>query len=108
MYKINYRTKRCYLDESVRAFKRIAVPFIPPIKTDDTNKLKVSVEYHGKFLNKDGTIKRKDGQNLDKALYDIIFEKIGVDDKVVWEGSFKKIHDPDKEFTRVTIEECED
>ena len=103
MYKINYRRKCLYLDESVREFKRIAVPFIPPFKTDAKTKLKVSVEYHGKFLNKDGSIKRRDGQNLDKALFDIMFEIWGIDDSNAWEGNWIKIHNPDKDFTKVRI-----
>lgn len=63
--------------------------------------------YHGRFLNKDGTIKRKDGQNLDKALYDIIFEKFGLDDKLVWEGTWTKVHNDENEFTEVTVTEME-
>lgn len=107
MYKINYRTRKCYLDESVRVFKRAAIPHIPPITISENTKVLLEVEYHGKFLNKDGSLKRRDGQNLDKALYDIIFEVIGVDDKVVWEGSWSKIHNPDEEFTIITIKELE-
>ena len=108
MYKINYRTKSVYLDESVRAFKNNVFSFIPPIgQIDDQKKLEVFVEYHGIFLNKsDGRTKRKDGQNLDKCLFDIIFEKWGLDDSMAWIGHWKKVHNTEKEFTLVEVFEC--
>ena len=108
IYKINYKTKSVYLDESVRDFKKIAVLYIPPLQFKPNKKLKVDVEYHGQFLNKgDGEIKRRDGQNLDKVLYDVMFEKFGIDDKFAWSGSWKKVHNPNEEFTLVTVSEME-
>jgi len=107
MYKISYRTKQCYLDESVRTFKQIAYPFIPPIKLKKDSLLKVQIEYHGKFYNADKSVKRRDGQNLSKCLYDIIFEKLGIDDKFAWFGTWKKVHNPEEEFTLVTIKELQ-
>jgi len=107
-YKINYRTKSVYLDESVREFKKIAFLYIPKIELSPKKKLRVDIEYHGQFLNKsDGEIKRRDGQNLDKCLYDVMFEKLGIDDKLAWEGNWKKVHNTDEEFTLVTISELE-
>lgn len=108
MYKINYKTRSVYLDPSVRDFKRTAFIHIPPIRLNDGTKLSVDVEYHGQFMNKgDGEIKRRDGQNLDKCLYDIIFEKFGIDDKHAWSGSWKKVNNPSEEFTLITINEME-
>lgn len=102
MYKINYRTKQCYLDESVRTFKNQAILFIPPFKIEPQEKIILILEYHGKFFNNDGTIKRRDVQNLDKCLCDVIFEKLGADDSCVWTLIAAKI--PDKEdFVQVTI-----
>lgn len=104
MVKPNFRTKTMYLDESVRSFKRIAFPCIPPlVQVKEGSHLTLSVEYHAKFYNNDGTIKRKDGQNLDKCLYDIIFAKWGLDDSMVFKGYWEKIHDPEKEFTIVEV-----
>ncbi len=81
---------------------------IPPITFKPEVRLKVEVEYHGQFINKgNGKTKRRDGQNLDKCLYDVIFEKIGLDDCHAWEGSWKKVHNSEKEFTLVTITELE-
>ena len=109
MYKINYRTKQVYTDEAVRKFKNLAVRYIPPITYPIETKLKVEVEYHGQFHNKsDNKIKRRDGQNLDKCLYDVVFEKIGIDDKHAWEGTWKKVHNSEEEFTLVTITKLEE
>lgn len=104
-YKINYRTKQMYLDKSAVDFKRNAILFIPKIEVDEEGVLEVLVEYHGKFLNKDGTTKRRDGQNLDKVLYDVIFERLGLDDSIVWKGSWIKKHNEKEEFTVVTIKQ---
>lgn len=106
IYKINYRTKSMYMDKTARSFKNTAIFYVPHIDLIDNVILKMEVEYHGKFMNNDGTVKRKDGQNLDKCLYDVIFDKLGVDDKLVWDGSFKKIHDTE-EFTLVRLSEIE-
>ena len=104
MYKINYRTRSVYLDESVRKFKQIAFPYIPALTFNPESRLKVEVEYHGQFLNKSNNeVKRRDGQNLDKCLYDIIFEKLGIDDKYAWEGTWKKVHNPEEEYTLIKI-----
>lgn len=99
-----WHLKRMILTSSAREFKNVAWNYIPPIKLAAEKQYKVSVEYHGKFLNKDGTTKNRDGQNLDKCLYDIIFEKLSGNDKQVWEGYWKKIND-EQVYTLVTIEE---
>lgn len=101
-YKVNYRTKQVYLDEAVRTFKNQAILFIPPFKIEPQEKICLELEYHGKFFNKDGTIKRRDVQNLDKCLCDVLFEKFGADDSCIWKISACKVDDTE-EFVNVTI-----
>ena len=101
-YKVNYRTKCVYLDESVRNYKNQAILFIPPFKIEPQEKVILTLEYHGKFYNNDGTIKRRDVQNLDKCLCDVIFSKLGADDSCVWMISACKVEDLE-EFVQVTI-----
>jgi Holliday junction resolvase RusA-like endonuclease len=101
-HKVNFRSKRVYLDQSARDFKMVSSCHIPAVELSSEDRLRICVEYHGKFLNKDGTTKRKDGQNLDKILYDSIFTVLGQDDKIVWEGTWKKVHSDDA-FTKVKI-----
>jgi len=107
VYKINYVRRQCYMDDSARKFKATAKMFTPVLKYVEGTKLLVSVKYLGNWHNLDGSIKRKDGQNLDKCLYDAIFEKMGVDDKVVFKGQWEKVQSKE-ECTVVTIEllEC--
>lgn len=94
-----------YLDECVIRFKDVAFNYIPPCPhIEPQQPLEAFVEYHGLFMNKlDNKIKRRDGQNLDKCLYDLIFEKWGIDDSVVFKGHWEKIHDDNNVFTLVTI-----
>ena len=91
------------MDKSARQFKYQAKLYTPVIEYEEGTKLKIIVKYYGNWHNKNGTIKRKDGQNLDKCLYDAIFEKMGVDDKVAFSGSWEKIQS-DEEYTIVKIE----
>ncbi|MFC1808859.1 RusA family crossover junction endodeoxyribonuclease [Candidatus Omnitrophota bacterium] len=102
MYKINYHTRQCYLDEKAREFKRTASMYTPFISVSDQEKILVDVEYHGNWFTKAGKIRRKDGQNLDKALYDCICNSLGIDDSQAFEGSWKKIQG-EEEFTIVHI-----
>ena len=106
IYKINYVKRECYMDKNARKFKCDAKLYTPNLsgKYVEGTKLIISVKYYGNWKNKDGSIKRKDGQNLDTCLYDAIFEKMGVDDKVAFKGSWEKIQS-DEEFTIVKIEE---
>ena len=107
--KINYRRRCVYLDPAVKKFKVIASMHIPPITFKPDVKLKVEVEYHGQFINKSNKkTKRRDGQNLDKCLYDAMFEKFGINDCHAWEGSWKKVHNNEQSFTLVNISELED
>lgn len=104
IYKINYISKQVYLDKSVKEFKSIVYPLIPQIKIPEGQALELKIRYYGMFLNKsDGKIKRKDGQNLDKVLYDIIFEKWGLDDSITFKGSWEKIHYPEKDLTEIEV-----
>ena len=92
------------LTKKARDFKSQAYIYVPSADMSGDQRYKVEVEYHGQFYNKgNGKIKKKDGQNLDKCLYDVIFDKLGVDDSVVFEGSWKKVHNVKEEFTLVTI-----
>ncbi len=101
-YRINYKTRQCYMHKDARQFKRDAYPLIPFMKIDD-ELINIRVIYYGKFINKNGTITRKDGQNLDKALYDIICEKFGIDDSRVFRGTWEKVHAPLDVKTKIKV-----
>jgi len=60
MYKINYRTKEMYKDKSVAEFRRKVWIHIPSIKPP-VDRLKITIQYHGKFINKsNGKTKKRD------------------------------------------------
>lgn len=93
-----------YTDESVALFKHRVWKSIPPLNIGSGHELEVLIEYHGQFYNKgNNEIKRKDGQNLDKCLYDVLFEKWGLDDSIVFKGTWEKVHNPNEEFTLIEI-----
>lgn len=64
--------------------------------------LKVDVEIHENWYTQKGEIKRVDLANREKFLIDSIFEAMGLDDKLIFEHSMKKVQD-DKERAIVRI-----
>lgn len=69
--------------------------------------LKVSIEIHSNWYNKDGTIKKRDLANLEKFITDSIFENLEeMDDKQIFELRMKKIQS-DKEFAIIKIQELD-
>ena len=66
--------------------------------------LKVSVDIYENWFCKNGDIKKKDIANREKFLIDSIFEAIGMDDKLIFENSFRKINSETEEKAIITIE----
>jgi len=64
--------------------------------------LKVDVEIHENWYTQKGEIKRVDLANREKFLIDSIFEAIGLDDKLIFEHTMKKVQD-EKERAIVRI-----
>lgn len=64
--------------------------------------LKVIVEIHENWFNKDKTIKRKDVANREKFLIDSIFDALEINDKNIFENTFIKIQD-EEEFAEISI-----
>lgn len=54
------------------------------------------------WLTKEGKIRQRDASNYIKACEDGVFGALGVDDKVIWEISVKKVH-ADEKCTHVTL-----
>ncbi len=66
--------------------------------------LKVSIEVHSNWYNKDGTIKKRDIANLEKFITDSIFEHLDeMDDKQIFKLVMNKIQS-DQEFAIIKIE----
>jgi len=72
-------------------------------KIRDDTKLKVTTEIYENWYTKKGDIKRKDIANREKFLIDSIFNSLKIDDKYIFEHTFKKIQS-EKEYTLIKIE----
>jgi len=66
--------------------------------------LKVTVEIHENWYNKDGTIKKKDVSNREKFLIDSIFDALDIDDKHIFRHTMIKRQSDTAEFAVVRIE----
>ena len=67
-------------------------------------KLKVSIEIHSNWYNKDGTIKKRDIANLEKFITDSIFNHLeDMDDKQIFKLVMNKVQS-DKEYALIKIE----
>lgn len=92
-FKINYGSRQIYLSNTARAFKNLTKYSMPPTDFKEDSRFKMEMEYHGRWHYKNGKVKRKDIQNLDKILIDAIFERIGCDDSRLWEIKGTKVED---------------
>ena len=79
---------------------------IPDLIIHPDTELEVKILYFGKFYTKAGKIRIKDGQNLDKCLYDIMFKKWMIDDSRVFRGIWEKVESKD-EYTLVVVNKKE-
>ena len=105
LYKVNYRTRQIYLSEEGRRFKNTAKMFIPKIKfSSEKPVIDIRIKYFGNWYCKNGNVRRVDGPNLDKVLFDAIFERLGLDDSLVffWQG---RKECGEEEYTEVEISE---
>ena len=75
---------------------------VDPIR-DPPRKLKVSVDIHEDWFTKKGDVKRKDVANREKFLIDSVFGSLGIDDKMIFEHTIRKVQDS-KEFAVIKIE----
>jgi len=76
---------------SVKKFKSDTMLLMPRIVIGKNVPTEIFFEFHGDWYFKNGNMRKKDGQNLIKALIDAIFAKIGVDDCQLWTWHGKKI-----------------
>lgn len=103
MYSWDPMKKRPYKTKECSNFKSNFQMFCPPIQFKEGERIVVAVEYYGDWYYKNGKVRKKDGQNLQKAVYDALFEKIGIDDCHLWMWCGKKIQS-DHDKMVITIE----
>lgn len=108
MYKVNYRTRQVYLSEAGRQFKNTAKMFIPKIKfSSEKPIIDIKIKYYGHWYCKNGNVRIVDAPNLEKILFDAIFERLGLDDSLIffWQG---RKEESEEEYTEIEISEVEE
>ena len=96
IYQIMFHLKQVQMKPEVRAWKTQAKQFVPkwtlPAKVE-TGFLYLKLVYHGDWFYKNGKARRIDLPNLQKITVDVIAEKLGFDDCMVWAVELKKVQD---------------
>lgn len=64
------------------------------LKIDKDELISLRIELYGPWYNKNGTLKKKDLMNYEKATVDAIFANIKADDCQIIEFSMVKVHGP--------------
>lgn len=105
VYKVAYHQRRVYKSKEATDFEylcQLTAPKTFPL----AKKIKCEIEFHGIWHYKNGNIRRKDIQNLDKVLVDSLFKKMQIDDSCIFEHHLYKIED-EEEYTLVRLETIE-
>lgn len=104
-----YWQKRPELTERAKKIRQDIILCSPAMSfNNDSGKLRLRliVYYHCQsWLNKNGTIKRKDHSNFRKLFIDALTAKMGIDDAHIWEEHFYKVANEERNFTKIIIEE---
>lgn len=95
-----------YMKPEAKKLKKLIQEVVEPFKglIGNDKRLKVLVEVHEDWICKNGNVATKDISNREKFLIDCVFEELGLNDKFIWEQTFKKIINP-IEHSIITIEE---
>ena len=105
VYKVNYRTRQMYMSAEGKRFKDMAEKLTPKINfSSEKPIIDIKIKYYGRWYCKNGNVRRVDGPNLDKILYDAIFKGLDLDDSLVFMWQGEKVQS-DKEYTEVEIKE---
>ena len=105
-FQIIYALRECHLTPEAHLFKNRVKMSIPPYEFKEDAKLVIEIEYHANFVCKNGKNRKIDLQNLDKLLIDAIFEKLGIDDSMIWHMTAEKIQSIASEKTVVRLREA--
>lgn len=105
IYGINFAQRRVYLKDDVALWKSESKSLIPSWRPKEmrTGLLRVDAAYTYNFYYQNGKLREVDTANMLKVLYDLISEKIGVDDKFLKAGSFTSTHSDKVERVEVEV-----
>lgn len=81
LYTVNYARREIGLKKEVKVFRYRVKCAVPHATVPHDKELYIIINYHSKgWYTKDGKVKNKDVQNIDKAIIDAVAEKLGVRD----------------------------
>ena len=92
-----------------RKYKKAVEKLLKKVRLDtkplQEKRLKVCIEYHNTFLNKNKSIKKTDIDNRAKTLIDVVFGKLKLDDSLIFELLQKKVDSKESKYAVLSIEE---
>ncbi len=107
LYDINHRQRRVYLSDDALLWKTRTIPFVKPCRWPADWLFELQLEYQSpSWLTKDGKVRRRDVQNMDKITIDLLFAKWGYDDSRLVQITTSKRWGL-REQIRVTVEKSE-
>lgn len=103
LYNVLFALKRVELKPEIRLFKSNAKQYVPHFEVKPNEKLQCEITVTQNWYFKNGNIKKQDIQNMAKCIIDLISEKLGFGDEQFFETTCRKVHDPEKQESRVKI-----
>ena len=91
------------LSAAASKWKKDASLFMGPKKLRDDVLYTVEVRLVGQWLDKNGLPIRKDCRNHGKLVVDAVFDRYGLNDKLVWDDRVVKVHDSKDERVEVKV-----
>lgn len=110
-FKIDFRRRIIYLSKEAKEFKKLVFIHTPPYKIKEGAMYQITIQVYSNWWCKNGNIRRKDIQNLDKLLIDAMFEKFGADDSVIFRTRVEKLplsgeyKEGQEDYTLIKLEE---
>ena len=92
----------------VRLFRSQLKSYLPVWVGASSGPYSLSVAFHENWYFKNGFPKKKDVQNLVKAVCDAVAERYGFDDALLWEVRCVKINDVQQVGLRLTLGDAAD
>lgn len=104
-FKIAFKLGSVYLSVDAKKYKQQVIIHTPhwDVAYNKDLKLRIDLEFRANWYYKNGKMKKKDIQNMDKLVIDAVFTKLGIDDSHVWYNSNSKVQS-DKHETQISLE----
>lgn len=93
MYQIHYGKRQVYMKPEVRTYKTTMKMYVPRFDVPEDGRVGIRFSVHDDWYFKNGKMRKKDVHNLCKVLTDLVTEKMGFDDSLVWEFQAVKVQD---------------